>query len=512
MRSKTMRAPLRATLGLTAFLGAHISAGCGSNAPTVTGLDVTVTFQGAHVDQLVFTVATPAGDALPATRRPLQAGFELLSPQRVLIYLPDALAGQTATCTVTALVGGQPLGVSGRAGATLQLHRLTPVRIDLSMNTGGDAAAPDANTGGDAAAPDVNTGGDAVAPDANTGGDVAVPDTVADSAPTDVPTDATPPDKGPGDGVALKVLGQRCGTGDECDSTLCVDGFCCGSPCGGLCEACDIPGKEGTCTPMSAGTASGTCAQQPVSSCGFDGTCDGNGGCRRYPAGIACKAATCQAGSWLPPSACDGQGICVVASPVDCAPYVCAASATPPRCLTVCQQNGTDCVAPAVCGSGSCGPRPKKANGAGCVDAADCTSAICQDGVCCATTCTGACVSCNQAGFAGTCHPVAVGKSDPHGVCKDMGTASCGSSGLCNGAGACARYAAGTVCGAGTCNGRFLRRPRSCDGLGTCQTAADVDCNPFRCDPATTACFTACTADRQCAAALGRTCVNNLCQ
>jgi hypothetical protein len=472
-----VRARFRSVIGLAAAV-LTAGAGCGSNAPAATGLAVTVHFPGGNADQLEFAVTTVAGDALPATRRPLQAGARLASPQSVLIYLPDTLAGQTATCTVTALSGGQPLGVSGSAAATLQVHQLVPVRIDLPTSTDGDGGAPDAAT--DAANADV--GGDRAAEDAFE------------------------------DGVALKANGQHCGTGDECDSTLCVDGVCCGSPCGGLCEACNVAGKEGNCAPLAVDTPSTACAQQPASSCGFDGTCDGNGGCQRHPAGVACKAATCRGSSWIPPSACDGQGTCVAASPVDCVPYVCDAAATPARCLTVCQPNGIDCVAPAVCASGSCGPRPKKADGAGCVDAADCTSSHCQDGVCCASACAGACMSCNQSGFAGTCRGVASGKSDPHGTCKDMGAASCGESGLCNGAGACARYAAGTTCGAGSCSGRTLLNPKRCDGLGACQTAADVDCDPYRCDPATTACFTACTADRQCVIGMRRTCVGNVCQ
>lgn len=41
--------------------------------------------------------------------------------------------------------------------------------------------------------------------------------------------------------------GKACGTGDDCNSTFCVDGVCCGDACEGACQACNIAGSEGTC-------------------------------------------------------------------------------------------------------------------------------------------------------------------------------------------------------------------------------------------------------------------------
>jgi hypothetical protein len=461
-------------------LALGLGAGCGSKAPAITGLVVTVDLGGGAADQLELSVGTAAGVALHPTPRPATASGSLASPQSVSIYLPDALAGQSAVCLVRALAGGQPTGASGSGTATLVLHELVPLRVSLAPAS--DAGAPDAA----ADAPSLET----------------APDTAPDTA-SDMTSD---------DGAAPGALGQACATAEECDSMLCVDGVCCASACAGTCEACNLTGKAGACTPLAAGTATTECAKQPASGCGFDGTCDGNSGCRRYAPGVACKAEACQgASSYVPASACDGQGTCVAPSVVDCTPYVCDATGGAPACRADCRAGGADCVSPAVCAAASCGPRALKAAGAGCVEAADCQSDHCVDGVCCSTACTGACQSCNQTGFAGTCHPVAAAKADPRGVCHDTGAAGCGTNGTCDGAGACALYPAGATCAAGTCSNHTLRNPKRCDGNGACQAAADVDCTPYRCDPTTTACFTSCTLTLECAAGGGHSCVNHAC-
>jgi hypothetical protein len=131
------------------------------------------------------------------------------------------------------------------------------------------------------------------------------------------------------------------------------------------------------------------------------------------------------------------------------------------------------------------------------------------DGVCCAATCAGACTSCNQTGKEGMCLPVPAGKIDPRGICVDQGATSCGRNGLCDGMSACAVYPTTTVCAAGACNRNQLRPARHCDGKGACATVADVNCVPYRCDPAKTACFTSCTSNAQCAQAPDRASCSN---
>jgi hypothetical protein len=474
-RSRLARCAL---LGLVAAMS---TSGCGSKAPSVTGLTVTITMVGVAADQLELAVTTPAGEALAPTRRPVAAGAVLSSPQSVSIFLPDALAGDVATCTVTPYIAGQVTGAVVAGTATLVLHQLVPLAIELDATPHDDGGAPDA------AGTDASDGG---------GDDAGAPEVSNDV--------------GRSDGPGTKANGQACATGGECDSTLCVDGVCCASACGTLCQACNVPGKEGTCAPVPSGTTSAQCAKQPATTCSFDGTCNGSGGCRRYPAGVACKAASCLGPTYTPASACDGQGVCVAAKAVNCTPYNCDSSTGAAACIATCKTGGTDCVAPAVCANGSCGPKVKQANGAGCLAIADCISGFCADGVCCAVACTGGCVSCNQPGSEGMCLPVAVGKADPHNVCKDAGATTCGKNGLCDGAGACALYPVTTMCAAGSCNRATVRPAHHCDGKGVCATPTNVDCTPYKCDPTTTACFTACTGGAQCAA--GHACAAPVCQ
>jgi hypothetical protein len=56
--------------------------------------------------------------------------------------------------------------------------------------------------------------------------------------------------------------GDACTASNECMSGLsCVDGVCCTSSCTGTCEACNVPGSEGTCAPVPAG-------EDPAGECG----------------------------------------------------------------------------------------------------------------------------------------------------------------------------------------------------------------------------------------------------
>ena len=96
---------------------------------------------------------------------------------------------------------------------------------------------------------------------------------------------------------------------------------------------------------------------------------------------------------------------------------------------------------------------------------ATCASGLCQQGVCCASTCSGTCASCALTGTLGTCTNIPAG-TDPLNACTDATAATCGTDGTCDGSGKCRLYAAGTVCAAQSCTGatftpaRSLRRHR----------------------------------------------------
>jgi len=439
---------------------------CGCRADDKTGLFATVLWSGVAIDQLAIGVdaapgsAADAGTLVAPTLRPATAGAPLASPETVAIYLPDALSGVAVTCTVTGLSAGAPVGPPVTATVTVSRGKLAPITFALVAGTDGGAT--------DGAAPDAGTD-------------------------------------------AAKANGQGCTDGSECESTLCVDGVCCAQTCDGICQACNVQGKEGICMPVPAGTHDTSCAQQPAASCGYDGTCDGSGGCRRYPSGVACAPSSCQTSMLLVAGACDGQGACATPPAISCAPYLCSAAGGAPLCLNTCATN-SDCAA-SNCVNGSCGQKVKAANGAGCATGGDCQSGVCQDGVCCNASCTGACMSCNEIGTVGTCTQVAAGKLDPHGVCVDQGITSCGQNGLCDAAGMCALYSKGATCAAGSCSGgHFVRNARQCDGAGSCVAVADTNCDPYRCDTTTTACFTSCTGNAQCAIAQGRLCVGGVCE
>lgn len=105
-------------------------------------------------------------------------------------------------------------------------------------------------------------------------------------------------------GDGLGGAGQ-CRGGADCISGHCADGVCCNTACSGPCVSCALLGRLGACSPIPTGMPDprALCVDQGASSCGHDGTCDGQGGCSLYPAGVSC-AAICGSGT------CDGAGTC----------------------------------------------------------------------------------------------------------------------------------------------------------------------------------------------------------
>ncbi len=187
--------------------------------------------------------------------------------------------------------------------------------------------------------------------------------------------------------VPVLTLGTACGRNAMCASGNCVDGFCCDTACAGACDACNVPTKEGTCSPAPARSAG---------------------------------------------------------SPT-CAPYACGGSST--ACPTSCTTD-TECDTSHACGDGGVCV-PSSANGAACTRAGECQSGFCVDGVCCSSACTGACNACNLAGSTGTCGVASAGAPGrpscaPY-VCGGAAT-SCPSSCTTN-----AQCAVGQACNGSAC-------------------------------------------------------------
>jgi hypothetical protein len=116
-------------------------AGCGD--ADVTGLHVTVAFAGLNIDQIQFAVAPAGGSAIVAQRPETStAGNALASPQDVLVYLPDAVAGHAVTCQATGMASGALTAATGSATVTLSLHALVPVPIVLQGQGARPAPTP----------------------------------------------------------------------------------------------------------------------------------------------------------------------------------------------------------------------------------------------------------------------------------------------------------------------------------------------------------------------------------
>ncbi|HVZ71980.1 MAG TPA: hypothetical protein VHJ20_06355 [Polyangia bacterium] len=327
---------------------------------------------------------------------------------------------------------------------------------------------------------------------ADANADVAVD--AADGKPAAVCSDA---------GAKLNQ-GQACGCDADCTTNHCVDGVCCNSACGETCKTCAAKGSVGTCTSRVAGTMprdEGGCVASDQASCGFDGTCDGAGACRRWVSGTVCQSGTCDGEAIVDELACDGLGHCKPGPTTICAPFSC--DATKGACFEACTQS-SQCAPGQQCVNGSCG---KKMKGAKCGANDDCASGFCADGVCCNVSCQGACVSCTLSGRTGTCWPVEPGLPDPRGVCKDTGATSCGTTGICDGFGSCEKYAAETVCIPPSCTGTRRNTPGTCDGKGTCRAQGVQNCSPFLCTAG--ACTQRCATDDDCEA--GHACINNQC-
>ncbi len=410
---------------------------CRNVTPAVTGLNVVSNWLNVTVDQLEVSVQEePLGKDLVGTQRqPQIAHGPLTTGGNIIIYFPDSADKTMVRCQIRGFSAGVPVA-GGQARANVVKGTLVPVVVDLTAGAGVTLA----------------------------------------EAPN----------------------GRACTLGTECASHSCSQGVCCSTPCVGLCQSCNVPGLQGTCSFVPAGLPplppDRICTGYGAETCSFDGTCDGAGGCRKHPAGTRCSPGVCGDGEITAPGACDGAGQCSAGPAIICAPFRCQTVAGTPGCANTCAASA-DCIPGRECVNGSCG---KKFDGAQCAGGGECASGFCANGVCCDTRCDGACLSCSQVGSPGKCKPIAAGIKDPNKVCMDTGAATCGTTGACDGNGACARYPAGAVCQMPSCMGAtILLSAGKCDGLGACQPGAQLACAPYACKNG--ACKADCAANDDCA-------------
>ncbi|MDI1430373.1 hypothetical protein [Polyangium sorediatum] len=315
---------------------------------------------------------------------------------------------------------------------------------------------------------------------------------------------------GGGGGQGGDANGEPCSDSLACGSGFCVDGVCCDAACTGTCVSCkaaDTGQSNGTCAPVIAGfDPESECADEGASSCGHDGSCDGEGACALYKAGTECAPQSCVDQTKVLAKTCDGAGTCMDTGTVDCAPTACVNNV----CATDCT-NDDACAAGKYCDGASGECLDKKAIGEACQGnkANQCASGFCADDVCCDAACEGNCEACTAAltgGANGTCAAILEG-TDPHGDCLDQGPSSCGNDGTCDGKGACRNYMAGTICAQGGCAGGVQTNPDTCDGMGSCVDKGTASCAPYAC--AGEVCASMCVIDVQCAA--GQYCAAGAC-
>jgi MYXO-CTERM domain-containing protein len=296
-------------------------------------------------------------------------------------------------------------------------------------------------------------------------------------------------------------VGQPCQSPGQCPqidpkdpgSRHCVDGVCCESACSGPCLACSAAkkggGADGSCGPLPADTdPDNECPEDPESSCGRTGVCNGQGACQVYPEGTLC-ARSCEVGTAVE-GACK-QGSCSLAV-TPCGLHACDSEAG--VCRSGCS-TGAHCSAAAFCDPQTSLCTPKKAVGAPCAAADTCQSGHCVDGVCCSNACAEPCFACAKAlqgpgGADGSCLPAQKGAVDPRGVCTDL---PCLSRETCDGQGACQSYVEGDACSTPKCVGdgsigfrvaRFACAQGLCALEGPPESCGDFSCREGGCLPA----------------------------
>ena len=97
------------------------------------------------------------------------------------------------------------------------------------------------------------------------------------------------------------------------------------------------------------------CLEQLPSTCGNDGTCDGQGACRDWEPGTLCQEQYCEGFEIHYADECDGAGECFDNGYNVCCPYMCDPSAN--GCLPgTCEDDG-DCCNNTKCVDSSCVPK-----------------------------------------------------------------------------------------------------------------------------------------------------------
>jgi hypothetical protein len=267
--------------------------------------------------------------------------------------------------------------------------------------------------------------------------------------------------------TAQVATGTPCTANNSCLSSFCVDGFCCNDDCTGQCEACNVSGKSGTCSPVTGPPASprATC---PGDGSACKGTCNGidTQSCTFPGSTTQCRAPSCQNNTSTLAEFCTGSGSCPPPRLQDCGAAVCG----PTQCLG-CATDG-ECPTGKFCRGGVC--NPLAAVGTSCSRDGECAGGHCVDRVCCDSDCVGQCETCGDPSKPGTCIAISgVPRNRP--ACNGANGACAGTCDGTNGR-TCTYPGFGVVCHDAACANDVASPPIFCDGNGTCPPAVQQPC------------------------------------
>jgi hypothetical protein len=201
------------------------------------------------------------------------------------------------------------------------------------------------------------------------------------------------PGPGPGGGVSPPQLanGTPCINAEQCQSGYCNEkaNVCCNSECKGACEACNLSGKEGTCSFLPQGWTSPDCNDAKA--------CNGKGTCALTAGGSCSKETQCVSGSCIG-SYCRSElgkfctddvecasNRCVEKKCVRCTGFGCSGSTSCDTATGACKAlPGQPCGSTLECEWSACQDNHLCArdDGQSCFDASDCTSWSCFGGAC----------------------------------------------------------------------------------------------------------------------------------
>jgi MYXO-CTERM domain-containing protein len=300
--------------------------------------------------------------------------------------------------------------------------------------------------------------------------------------------------------VPLIEAGKTCASDGQCKSGICSDKLCCNARCSGQCEACDVQGSEGICTPVPSGAPHGNRPACVTDGTACDGHCDATtpDACVYPGPGTQCSDPSCSSGVATVASYCQGTGKCPTAERVTCG-NACVGDLCGNDCAT-----DTACSLGEFCQAGKC--RKQHRNGEACNAPGECASSYCVDGYCCDEACIGQCQACDVASSPGTCTAVT---GPPHGVRPPCASVDPECGGACDGVKAtgCTYPSTETVCTAASCATGVAKLAQTCAGDGSCGPLQEQLCAPQVCSGIR--CGGGCTTDANCGT--GKYCSAGVC-